>query len=83
MEKYPDCWSLVSGFLDFNETARECVIRETWEELGLNLLQFGELSDQPVYVDTVPNKVLAISPLSSAIYSLAQGLAYSFLDAIA
>ncbi|TKG89826.1 NUDIX hydrolase [Puteibacter caeruleilacunae] len=29
--------NLVAGYLDWNETATEAFIRETWEEIGLNL----------------------------------------------
>lgn len=30
-------WSLPGGYLDYDETVGEAVIREVWEELGLNI----------------------------------------------
>ncbi len=35
-------WSLPGGYLDYDETAGEAVIRESWEELGLNLIALKE-----------------------------------------
>ena len=35
-------WALPGGYLDYDETADEAVIRETWEELGLNLIALQE-----------------------------------------
>jgi len=53
-------WALPGGYLDYDETADEAVIRETWEELGLNLVALqadfpweGSL-DQPYYVMSEP-----------------------------
>lgn len=53
-------WSLPGGYLDYDETAGEAVIRETWEELGLNLIalqdqyRFEGSLDQPYYVLSQP-----------------------------
>lgn len=53
-------WGLPGGYLDYDETAGEAVIRETWEELGLNIphLQrqypFKGSLDQPYYVASQP-----------------------------
>ncbi|MEM9164375.1 MAG: NUDIX domain-containing protein, partial [Cyanobacteria bacterium P01_F01_bin.4] len=30
-------WALPGGYLDYDETAGEAVMREVWEELGLNI----------------------------------------------
>jgi len=30
-------WCLPCGYLDYDETIEECVIRETWEETGIDL----------------------------------------------
>lgn len=53
-------WGLPGGYLDYDETAGEAVIREAWEELGLNIphLQtqyaFKGSLDQPYYVASQP-----------------------------
>ena len=54
-------WGLPGGYLDWDETATEAVIRETYEELGLNLLEIRDRCgkfqgdfDQPYYVRTIP-----------------------------
>jgi 8-oxo-dGTP pyrophosphatase MutT (NUDIX family) len=56
-------WGLPGGYLDFDETAGEAVIREVYEELGLylpilmeNHRWVGDL-DQPYYVDSRPLSV--------------------------
>lgn len=53
-------WALPGGYLDYDETAGEAVLRESWEEMGLNLLELqhqyrfvGSL-DQPYYVLSQP-----------------------------
>lgn len=53
-------WGLPGGYLDFDETAGEAVIREVYEELGLYLPALmeqypwiGDL-DQPYYVESRP-----------------------------
>jgi 8-oxo-dGTP diphosphatase len=55
-------WGLSGGYLDYDETAGDAVIRETWEELGLNLLDLkaqhrlvGSL-EQPTYVHSEPRR---------------------------
>jgi len=54
-------YGLPAGYLDWDESASEAVIREVWEELGLNLQKFGELGEpsygsieQPYYVFSDP-----------------------------
>ena len=44
---------LVCGYLDWDETGHEAVVRETWEEANLNLLNYG-INPYPVYVNTNP-----------------------------
>ncbi|KOR35019.1 MULTISPECIES: NUDIX domain-containing protein [Planktothricoides] len=39
-------WGLPGGYLDWDETATEAVIRETYEELGLNLLEIRDRCDK-------------------------------------
>lgn len=34
-EPYKDCWALPGGFMEINETLKECAIRELHEETGL------------------------------------------------
>lgn len=48
-------WGLPCGFIDWNESARDCVRRETYEELGIDLLDYGSIPEQPSYVVTEPN----------------------------
>lgn len=38
-------WSLAGGYLDWDETAGEAVIRETYEELGLDLLSLRDRAE--------------------------------------
>ncbi len=33
----PDKWCMPCGYLDWNETATECAMREMWEEAGLDV----------------------------------------------
>ncbi|MCM1984796.1 NUDIX domain-containing protein [Lyngbya confervoides] len=53
-------WALPGGYLDYDETAGEAVIREIWEEMGLNIpdlqskYRFEGSLDQPYYVLTLP-----------------------------
>lgn len=56
-------WCLPCGYLDWDETASEAAIRETWEETGINLsdlmvnnkqLYNGLEEDQPWYVMSNP-----------------------------
>jgi 8-oxo-dGTP diphosphatase len=56
-----DKWGLPGGYLDWDETATEAVIRETYEELGLNLLEMRDRCrkfqgdfDRPYHVRSVP-----------------------------
>lgn len=36
-EPYKDCWALPGGFMEMNETLKECAIRELYEETGITL----------------------------------------------
>lgn len=54
LEKHPRKWGLVSGFLDWNETFEECVFREFWEELGIDLDAYISIPFQPDYVWSEP-----------------------------
>ncbi len=53
-------WGLPGGYLDYGETVGEALIREVWEELGLNLLALkdryhlhGSLTD-PYFISSQP-----------------------------
>jgi 8-oxo-dGTP pyrophosphatase MutT (NUDIX family) len=46
----PNMWALPGGFIDWNENASDCVRRETWEELGLDLDKYGGVEPQPKFV---------------------------------
>lgn len=52
-------WGLPAGYLDWDESADEAMIREVWEELGLNLRDYNKICsgsiDQPYYVFSDPN----------------------------
>lgn len=37
MPDYQGCINLVAGYLDWNESATEAIIRECWEETGFNI----------------------------------------------
>ena len=56
-------WNLVAGYLDWDETGTEAAIRETWEEVGLNLseleLKYPLVYDHlnhPWFVNTSPKE---------------------------
>lgn len=53
-------YGLVAGYLDWDETASEAVIREVWEELGIDLTALGTPQrgslEQPYYVFSDPNQ---------------------------
>lgn len=44
-------WNVPGGFIDFDENARECAIREAWEETGIKLpldqVHFEHLDSDP------------------------------------
>lgn len=58
MPDYAGQFSLPCGYLDWNETASEAMIREVWEEIGLDLTRFGRPDlgslEQPYYVASDP-----------------------------
>ena len=47
----PGKWSVVTGFIDYNETLKECAIREVHEETGLDIkdinLRLQDIEDDP------------------------------------
>jgi ADP-ribose pyrophosphatase YjhB (NUDIX family) len=55
MALHPNRWGLPCGFLDWGESASEAVRREVYEEIGINLLHYCKIPDQPQWVVTAPN----------------------------
>jgi len=41
-----DKWCVPCGYLDWNESANECAIREIWEESGLDLRNYKIIGDK-------------------------------------
>lgn len=79
-------WALPGGYLDYDETAGEAVIRETWEELGLNLIALqaqyrhqGSL-DQPYYVMSEPRHRQNISLRFTLMFFLEKDIPLPILD---
>ncbi len=48
-EPYKDYWDLVGGFIDFDETLEESLVREVKEEIGFDLKEFKYFAS---YTDT-------------------------------
>jgi len=72
--------NLVCGYLDWDETGTEAMIRETWEEVGLNLIDILDTKEdminnmeQPWYVHTNVNA-------NRQNITLRYGLCYSLND---
>lgn len=67
-------WGLPGGYLDFDETVGEALIREVWEELGLNLLELqtsyhfqGSLAD-PYMISSAPLRRQNVTLRFSALF---------------
>ena len=61
MRDYPGRYCLICGYLDWDETGYEGVIRETYEEAGLYLPDFkfkNNNKGQPFFVNTSPTENL-------------------------
>ena len=56
MPQEPNKYGLVCGYLDWGETLQEAALRETREELGLNLEILGGLPEQPNFVCSDPQE---------------------------
>ena len=55
----PGKWCLPCGYLDFSESGWEAVIREVYEETGIDIRDHGVLLDndkQPFFVNTDPSE---------------------------
>lgn len=48
---FPNLWCMPCGFLDWDETAGDAAIRETWEEAGVDLLKLKKTI--PCHFDSV------------------------------
>lgn len=49
-------WCVPCGYLDWNESASECAIREIWEESGLDLRDYKiKGQNEPIELVTEPN----------------------------
>ena len=53
MPQFPGDWGLPCGYLDWSETLADCVRREVFEELGLEL-EVTDVSPQPDFVMSHP-----------------------------
>ncbi|MEM9903950.1 MAG: NUDIX hydrolase [Cyanobacteria bacterium P01_D01_bin.44] len=73
-------WGLPGGYLDYDETAGEAVIREVWEELGLNILALKEQHrlegclEQPTYVFSEPRRRQNVTLRFSLLFFLKDNL---------
>ncbi|HEY9828124.1 MAG TPA: NUDIX domain-containing protein [Stenomitos sp.] len=74
-----DKWGLPGGYVDYDETVGEALVREVWEELGLNLLALqvthslkGSL-EQPYYVFSEPIRRQNITLRFPVLFLLAPG----------
>ena len=68
-------WCMPCGFLDFDETCEEAVVREIWEETGLNLYKASEqyhvIYDHMHYpwkINSIPDGKVQTVSLHYAIY---------------
>lgn len=71
-EPYKGMYALPGGFMEMNETLRECAIREVKEETGLNLpndIYFIEMLDNP----NRDNRGRVLSGLFMCIYDESMG----------
>jgi 8-oxo-dGTP diphosphatase len=79
-------WGLPGGYLDYDETAGEAVIRECWEEMGLNLLDLADRHrlvgslEQPTYVFSQPSRKQNVTLRFTMIFFLADGADLPILD---
>jgi 8-oxo-dGTP pyrophosphatase MutT (NUDIX family) len=48
-------WCIPGGFIDFDEDAKDCVIRETFEETGIDISAYKNVIDIKL-LDSTPNK---------------------------
>jgi len=48
----PGKWGLISGYLDWDEVAKEAIKREVYEESGIDLEKYTHIPSQPFYVKT-------------------------------
>ncbi|NEP15663.1 MAG: NUDIX hydrolase [Leptolyngbya sp. SIO4C1] len=79
-------WGLPGGYLDYDETAGEAVVREVWEELGLDILTLqlehtlkGSL-EQPTYVFSQPRHRQNVTLRFSLLFFLKSGTELPVLD---
>lgn len=61
VEDEPNKWCLPGGYLDWDETAWQCCIREIYEETGLYIPHYSDNiifdnEKEPFFIDTNPNK---------------------------
>lgn len=79
-------WGLPGGYLDYDETAGEAVIRECWEELGLNIpdlqqqFQWEGTLEQPYRVFSDPIRRQNVTLRFWLIFSLPENQALPSLN---
>ena len=72
-------WNVPGGFIDFDENAKECAIRETWEETGIKL-PLDRVNFE--FLDTDPHgRRQTMAAIHSAVFTLEETEKWEFTTA--